>query len=105
MVADAPWSPGAGGVKLAVRLTPRASRDALDGVVRRADGSGVLHARVRAVPENGRANEALLRLVAGDLGLARSCVCLIEGAKSRLKVLLLSGDAPVLIRQLAGRFG
>jgi uncharacterized protein YggU (UPF0235/DUF167 family) len=71
---------------LPVRLTPGAAIDRVDGPV-----DGVLRVRVAARPTGGAANEALLRLLAGDLGLARSRVTLRRGAASRLKLVAIDG--------------
>lgn len=68
-----------------VRLTPRGGRDAIDGVERLADGRTVLKVRVRAVPSEGEANAALLRLLAKTLGVARRDVELVGGATARVK--------------------
>ena len=45
-----PWSAIAGGIALAVRLTPKGGRDAIDGIESLADGRSVLKARVAAPP-------------------------------------------------------
>jgi uncharacterized protein (TIGR00251 family) len=79
-------------LRLEVRLTPRASRDALEGEKLLADGRSVLAARVRAVPEDGRANAALLRLLADTCGVASAKVSLVAGASSRLKTIRIEGD-------------
>lgn len=68
-----------------MRLTPRASRDAVEGVEQSADGTAHLKARVRAVPEKGRANAALEALIAQTLAVPRSQVKVISGGTSRLK--------------------
>ena len=65
--------------RLEVRLTPRAGVDSLEP----PDADGVAHARVRAAPVDGAANEALLRLLATRLGVARSSVSIVTGAQSR----------------------
>ena len=72
------------GVMLPVRLTPKSSRDEVAGI-EDYGGECVLKARVRAVPEAGRANEALETLIAKWLGLPPSTVTVAHGAKSRLK--------------------
>ena len=81
------------GLRLHIRLTPRSARDAVEGVEVRADGRAVLKARVRAVPEDGKANAALMRLVADTLDVPVSCVKLEAGATSRVKTVLVAGDA------------
>ena len=83
----------ADGVALDVRLTPRGGRDAIDGVERLADGRCVLKARVRAVPVEGEANVALVRLIVKTLGIAPRHVELTGGATARLKRLHISGNA------------
>jgi uncharacterized protein YggU (UPF0235/DUF167 family) len=88
-----PWCRAEGGLSLQVRLTPKGGRDALEGIDMLADGRAVLRARVRAVPEDGKANAALLRLVAEALGLPISRVSLVGGATSRLKTLRIEADA------------
>ena len=70
----------AGGVALAVRLTPKGGRDAIDGIELLADGRAVLKARVRAAPAEGEANDALVRLIAKTMGVPPRDVVLVAGA-------------------------
>ncbi|MBI2723874.1 MAG: DUF167 domain-containing protein [Chloroflexi bacterium] len=72
--------------RLRVRLTPRAGGDALGGW-----RDGVLHVRVAAPPADGRANDALLRLVAAATGVPPSRVTLVSGARSRVKLIEITG--------------
>ena len=90
------------GVTLPVRLTPKSSRDEVVGVEDHG-GEGVLKARVRAVPEAGRANDALETLIAKWLGLPPSTVTVTHGGKSRLKQVAVAGDAEALSRLIAER--
>lgn len=85
MVAD--------GVRLAVRLTPKAGRDGIKGLKPTADGGVELAVKVTAVPENGKANDALLRLLAKRLKLPVSTLQLVAGATDRHKQILIEGDA------------
>jgi uncharacterized protein (TIGR00251 family) len=84
-----------GGARIRVRLTPRAGRDEIDGW----DGD-VLRVRVSAPPADGRANEALVRVLAGALGVPKSAVSIAGGARSREKLVDIAGLAPA---ELAGR--
>jgi uncharacterized protein (TIGR00251 family) len=91
---------GRDGVIIPVRLTPKASRDEVVGVEDHG-GESVLKARVRAVPEAGRANSALETLIAKWLGVPPSSVSVAHGGKSRLKQVAVAGDAEVLSRLIA----
>jgi uncharacterized protein len=95
-----PWTARENGVVLHVRLTPKSSRDALEGVEALADGACVLKARVRAVPEDGKANDALVALVAKSLKIPASRAKITSGATARHKTLLLEGDASEISAKL-----
>jgi uncharacterized protein (TIGR00251 family) len=90
----------AGGLTLAVRLTPKGGRDAIDGVEQRDDGQCVLKVRVRAAPTEGEANDALVKLIAKTLGVPPRDVSLIAGAISRIKRVAIAGDGPTLAAAL-----
>lgn len=102
MTDAAPWRPARDGVVLRVRLTPKSSKDAVEGVMATAEGPAV-QARVRAVPEKGEANAALERLVADWLGVPRGTVSVDAGAKSRVKSVHITGDAARLAGAIAAR--
>ena len=98
----APWRDTPEGVVVTCRLTPKGGRDAIEGVSALADGTSVLMARVRAAPENGRANDALRALLAEKLGASLSRVFLLAGAKSRVKQVAIAGDPDTLMARLKG---
>ncbi|MGE0844750.1 MAG: DUF167 domain-containing protein [Flavobacteriaceae bacterium] len=79
---------------LCVRLTPKAAADRIEAPAVLADGRAVLKVRVRAVPEDGKANAALVALIAGAAKVAASRVRLVSGAASRVKTLRIeaAGD-------------
>lgn len=104
-MAAAVWRAAPGGIDIAVRLTPKAAADHVDGMATASDGRPHLKARVRAVPEKGSANRALERLVAGWLGVPSGAVAVISGATARLKTVRVSGDAEALAATLAARLG
>lgn len=101
MLADKPWAVAADGLLVTVRLTPKAGRDAIDGIVRLSDGRTVLRARVAAPPSDGAANSALARLLAHTLGVAPRDVTLVGGATSRIKRMLIKGNANAVAAALA----
>lgn len=86
------------GIDLFVRLTPKSSVDRFEGAETLADSRGHLKARVRAVPENGAANQALQKLVAKALGVPASSVSVVAGGTTRLKTLRIMGDPEMLAR-------
>lgn len=97
-----PWRIVQNGLAIRVRLTPKASRDAIEGVEETADGPA-LKARVRAVPEDGAANAAVEKLLAAWLGVPKSAVTLVSGGKSRVKMLAVSGDGTALAAAVAAK--
>jgi uncharacterized protein (TIGR00251 family) len=76
---------------LPVRLTPGASAERIDGWDVDAEGRPVLKVRVRARPVEGEANEALIKLLAKALGVAKSAVVLQRGGQSRTKMVGVEG--------------
>lgn len=77
-------------VRFSVRLTPRAGDDLVDGV----SDEGVLHARVAAPAVGGAANAALIRLLAEELGVARTSIQMVAGATGRHKLIVVDGIRP-----------
>lgn len=75
----------------AVKLTPGASADRIDGWDVDADGRPVLKVRVRARPVEGEANEALVKLMARALGIPKSAVAIQRGGQSRTKMIQVAG--------------
>ena len=90
---DRPWAVSADGLVVTVRLTPKGGRDSIDGIAHLADGRCVLKARVSAAPSDGDANSALMRLLAQTLRIAPREITLVSGATSRVKRMLIRGDA------------
>lgn len=79
--------------RIAVRLQPRASRSGFYG-----EREGVILARVNEPPVDGRANRALIGLIAKRLGIAKSRIGLVRGESSRNKVMEIEGMEPEQIR-------
>ncbi len=78
----------AGGVRVAVRVQPRASREEIRGV-----RNGVLEVALSAPPVDGRANAALIALLAERLQVPRRAVSLVRGETGRDKLVAIEGIA------------
>ena len=102
-MSDGPLTATADGVRVAVRLSPRARTDRIDGVVSAAAGRLVLKAAVAAPPQDGRANDALLALLASAWDIPRRDLAIVAGAASRNKTVHVAGDAPALMARLRDR--
>lgn len=97
-----PWRPGTGCVIVRVRITPKSAKDVIDGVGETAEGPA-LKARVRAVPADGAANAAVMKLLADWLGVPKSSVKLAHGGKSRVKSVEITGNVKHIETRLAQR--
>lgn len=87
------------GIAIAVRVTPRSSRDRLA-----AGTDEHFAAWLAAAPVEGAANEALIALVARTFGVPKRDVRLTAGETSRLKRLSISGDATSLAEIAASHY-
>lgn len=92
---------GSESYKLAVRLTPRSGRDAVLGV-KCVEGLLEVQASVTAPPDNGKANKALCKLIAAQVGVAKSKVEVAQGQTSRHKRLAIAADAKVVEEWVSG---
>jgi hypothetical protein len=89
------------GIRLHLRVTPNAGLDRIDGLERRDDGATVLRIRVKAVPDKGKANAAVIALLARAIGVPKSAISLVSGDTARLKTLHIAGDPDALAATLA----
>nr|WP_321360759.1 DUF167 family protein [uncultured Hyphomonas sp.] len=81
--------------RLTVRVQPKASADRIEDWAEDDAGRKFLKVRVRAVPEDGKANSAVQKLVAKWLGLPKSAVRVVTGGKTRLKGLEIDGPPDI----------
>ncbi|MBO0144451.1 DUF167 domain-containing protein [Agrobacterium sp. Ap1] len=79
-------------IRLSIKLTPNGGRDAIDGIETDAEGNAFLKARVSAVPEDGKANKALIALLSKKLRVPKSSISFISGETARKKILRIDGD-------------
>lgn len=90
------WRPVAGGIELAVKVTPKAGKKAVEGVVTDAAGQPWLALKVTPPADAGKANRAVLALLAEALDVPASHVTLTAGAGARLKRITVAGDPAAL---------
>ena len=95
------WAETPDGLDLVLRVTPNASRTAIEGIETLANDRQVLRIRVTAVPDKGKANKQIIALLAKSLGLPKSSITLKSGETARLKTLHIAGDAPALAAKIA----
>jgi uncharacterized protein (TIGR00251 family) len=76
-------------VRITVRVTPRSGRDLIE-----PGAGGVLSVRVTAPPDDGKANAAVCKLVAGALGVPKTAVTVVRGHTARVKTLEVEGVGP-----------
>jgi uncharacterized protein (TIGR00251 family) len=91
---------GKAAVDVPVRLQPRAGANEIVGM-----RGGALVVRVTAPPVDGRANDALCRLLAKTLGVAAGRVTVVRGRQGRDKVVRVEGVAPARVRARLGLAG
>ena len=94
------YRPGPEGLSLLVRVTPNAGRDSLEGIGIAGDGRCLLRVRVSAVPDKGKANAAVIALLAKALRVPRSAVTVASGETARSKTIAVAGNAVELARRL-----
>ena len=89
-----------GGVRVALRVTPKASPAGVTGSAVDARGRGYIKLRVNAPAEDGKANAAALKLLAKEWGLARTTLRIIGGQRDRRKSVHVTGDTIELLKKL-----
>ena len=92
MAAKLPFKTTSEGIIVSIRLTPKAASTRIVGLEHQANGDVALKATVTAVPENGKANKALLKLLSKSWRIGVRNLSLVRGAKDRSKAVLVTGD-------------
>ena len=91
-----PVSAGADEVRLAIRLTPGAKKNQIEGAETDSAGKHWLRVRIAAPPIEGKANEALIKFLSKRWRIPKSAVEIASGAASRNKILTIRGDAAAI---------
>ncbi|MCA3560170.1 MAG: DUF167 domain-containing protein [Aestuariivirga sp.] len=89
---NSPLRPGKGGLLLSLRVTPKSSRDEVSGLHVTSDGTVSLAVKVTAVPDNGRANKAVIETLAKACRMPKSAFELVSGETERNKTILVTGN-------------
>ena len=98
------FQPDGDGVRLTLRITPRARRAQITGPIEAGGGRSALAVKLAAPPVEGAANEALIALLAEELGVGRSALTILSGEKSRLKVVRVADCRMEAIEAWAARW-
>jgi len=99
-----PLTASNGDTRLAVRVQPGASRDAIAGIELDAAGRAFLKVRVTQPAEGGKANRAVIRMLAKAFRVPASSIEVVGGAKDRRKVLAIAGG-PEVAQRIDERLG
>jgi len=100
VAGGSPFSAAAGGVRVALRVTPKASRAAIEGLKPGAEGAVRLSVKVTAPADRGKANQAVIALLAKAWHIAPSRIRLIAGETDRNKILQVTAEADELLPAL-----
>ncbi len=98
--SNAPFEAVAEGLRVALKVAPKAAHAGFTGVEADAAGRAVLKVRVTEAPEGGKANAAVVKLLAKAWKLPKGALRVTAGAKDRRKTLLVTGDPDELAPRL-----
>jgi uncharacterized protein (TIGR00251 family) len=103
-----PVAPAKDGVIVTVKLTPKARSAGIEGIVEEPAPEGpraVLKVRVGEPPEGGKANAALIALLAKAWRLPKTSFAIVSGETHRLKRVHIAGDTRTLMSDIARQLG
>jgi|SRR5579872_4133151 len=89
-----PLQESAGGTSFAVKVHPRARKNAITGTV-----GDALKLSLTAPPVDGKANQAVIEFFADFFQIARASITIASGETSRLKIIRVAGVSAEIIRQ------
>ncbi|HYV89030.1 MAG TPA: DUF167 family protein [Candidatus Polarisedimenticolia bacterium] len=107
-IDSSPFSPAADGIRVRVLAHPGARRDSVEGLRpmasgragKGADGGMALRVAVRAAPEDGKANAAIIALLAREWRVPQRSLRLVSGSSDRRKSFHLAGEPKALLARL-----
>ncbi|MGH6892633.1 MAG: DUF167 domain-containing protein [Dongiaceae bacterium] len=95
-----PFEPSPAGVRVRLKVAPKAKRNQIGGLLDEPDGGKALKVAVTAAPEDGKANAAVVALLAKEWSVAKSAVSVVSGATDRRKVMEIRGPSQELLTKL-----
>lgn len=95
-----PFEPQASGVRFTVKVTPKAANNRIGSIMREAGPVLLLKVYVTAMPEDGAANTAVIKLLSKSWGLPKGAFEIASGHKDRKKVIHIRGDPQKLMKLL-----
>jgi uncharacterized protein (TIGR00251 family) len=101
---SAPYTVTASGLSLSLRVTPKAKRNRIESIAEEADGGTALKVSVTAAPEGGKANAAVIGLLAKTWRLPKSAFTVTRGVGNRRKTVAIEGDGAALKERIDGWF-
>lgn len=98
------FRPHKAGWALSLLCTPKAAQDRIGDVIEDGKEGFTLKIAVRAVPEDGKANDSIVKLLGKSWDLPKSSFTLLQGGASRRKTFLIEGDATRIAQKIAAHF-
>ena len=87
-------------MRVRLKVAPKAKRAQFGGLLDEPDGAKALKVSVTAAPEGGKANEAVIALLAREWGVAKSAISVVAGATDRRKLVEIRGPSQELLARL-----
>jgi uncharacterized protein (TIGR00251 family) len=97
-----PFRVSPSGVRVRLKVVPKAKRNQFGGLLDEPEGGKALKVAVTAAPEDGKANAAVIALLAQEWGVAKSAISVVSGATDRRKVVEIRGPSQELLAKLQG---
>jgi uncharacterized protein (TIGR00251 family) len=98
--AAGPFRASPAGLRVRLKVTPKAKREQIGGLLDEPDGGKALKVAVTAAPEDGKANAAVIALLAKEGGVATSAISVVSGATDRRKLVEIRGPSQELLAKL-----
>lgn len=86
-----PWRQVSEGIEVYIKLTPKAAKNTIMGILVDEGGGSLLKISVTAVPENNKANQALIILLSKSLHIAKRNIAIKSGMTSTRKTIMIYG--------------